>query len=117
MALTAHQLAAGSGCAPHYFRARRSGLAESAPAHAGLEVPDSTDRYHQSRSPRHAVEIRLRTLAVRMGVVPEEPRGRVAGDFNAVIQALSRSRHHRQHIVLGTVGRNMQPVEVEVAVV
>src|SRR5205823_1184820 len=54
------------------------------------------------------------TFAMRMGVVPEQARRMIARNFNRVMQSLPRFRKHSQHVILGSVRRNLQPMKMQV---
>src|SRR6267378_6188878 len=49
-----------------------------------------------------------------MSVVPEESRRVIARNLDRIMQNLARHGHHSEHIILGRIGRNGQPVEMQV---
>jgi hypothetical protein len=63
----------------------------------------------------HAVKILASALPVWVCVIPVEAGRSVAWDYDRVIQALSRPGDHAEHIVLWTVWRDVQAVEVKIA--
>src|ERR1700693_2114031 len=51
---------------------------------------------------------------MRMSVVPEQARRMIARNLNGVMQSLPGFCKHSQHIVLRSVGRNREPMKMQV---
>ena len=71
------------------------------------------DAFDDQRA-RHAIEHLLMTLAVRVRVIPEQAGEMIGRDRQRVVERLPGHRHHVEHVVLRTVGRDRQPVKVQV---
>src|ERR1700693_488423 len=53
-------------------------------------------------------------LAMGMSVVPEQARRMIARNLNGVVQTFARLSNHSEHIVLRSVGRNREPMKMQV---
>src|SRR5258708_23671187 len=62
---------------------------------------------------RHSVQHLPVTFAMRMNVVPEQARGKIARNLNRVVQNLASHGQHAEHVILRSVRRDSEPIKMQ----